>query len=149
MNGFEQAIKTYLGSRAKTDELFAQTYKKENKSIEECCRYIIQEVKKTGRQGFADEEIFGMAVHYYDEDNIKVEGKTPNCKVVHNKATQEKFKDDKPKSTPTPVKAQEKPKSTIPNLFDQTKAQTPIQATKPQTKAQKKKQAEELQFSLF
>lgn len=147
MNGFEQAIKSYLDNRAKEDALFAQTYKKENKSIEECCRYIIQEVRKTKRQGFADEEIFSMAVHYYDEDNIKVNKTIPNCKVVHNQATQEKFKDNKPKANSTPVKAQEKPKSTIPNLFEQPKAQA--QAPKPQTKAQKKKQAEELQFSLF
>ena len=146
MNGFEQAIKTYLDNRAKEDALFAQTYKKANKSIEECCKYIIQEVRKTGRQGFADEEIFGMAVHYWDEDDIKVEGNTPQCNVVHNKATQEKF--EKPKAQ-APVKIQEKPKSNVPNLFDQPKAQTPVQATKPQTKAEKKKQAEELQFSLF
>lgn len=144
MNGFEQAIKSYLDNRAKTDELFAQTYKKENKSIEECCKYIIQEVRKTGRQGFADEEIFGMAVHYYDEDDIKVEGNTPQCNVVHNKSTQEKFEKSKPKAQ-APVKTQEKPK--VPNLFDQPKSQP--QATKPQTKAEKKKQAEELQFSLF
>jgi hypothetical protein len=147
MNGFEQAIKTYLDNRAKTDALFAKTYAKANKSIEECCRYIIQEVQKTKRQGFADEEIFGMAIHYYDEDNIKVNKTTPNCKVVHNQKTDKTFSESKPKATPTPVKTQEKPKSTIPNLFDQPKAQP--QATKPQTKAQKKKQAEELQFSLF
>ena len=148
MNGFEQAIKSYLDNRAKEDQLFAQTYKKENKSIEECCKYIIQEVKKTGRQGFADEEIFGMAIHYYDEDNIKIEGKTPGCKVVHNQKTDKTFSESKPK-VQEPVKTQEKPKSNIPNLFDQPKAQTPVQATKPQTKAEKKKQAEELQFSLF
>jgi hypothetical protein len=148
MNGFEQAIKTYLDNRAKEDQLFAQTYKKENKSIEECCKYIIQEVKKTGRQGFADDEIFGMAIHYYDEDNIKIEGKTPSCKVVHNQKTDKTFSESKPKSQ-EPVKTQEKPKSNIPNLFDQPKAQTPVQTAKPQTKAEKKKQAEELQFSLF
>lgn len=148
MNGFEQAIKTYLDNRAKEDALFAKTYAKPHKSIEECCRYIIQEVKKTNRQGFADEEIFGMAIHYYDEDSIKVEGKTPQCKVVHNQKTDKTFSESKPKAQ-EPVKAQEKPKSNIPNLFDQPKAQTPVQATKPQPKASKKQQAEELQFSLF
>lgn len=148
MNGFEQAIKSYLDSRAKEDTLFAKTYAKPHKSIEECCRYIIQEVKKTGRQGFADEEIFGMAIHYYDEDSIKVEGKTPQCKVVHNQKTDKTFSESKPKAQ-EPVKIQEKPKSNIPNLFDQPKVQTPGQATKPQPKASKKQQAEELQFSLF
>lgn len=148
MNGFEQAIKSYLDNRAKEDQLFAKTYKKENKSIEECCRYIIQEVKKTGRQGFADDEIFGMAIHYYDEDSIRVEGKTAQCKVVHNQKTDKTFSESKPKAQ-EPVKTQEKPKSNIPNLFDQPKAQTPVQTAKLQTKAEKKKQAEELQFSLF
>lgn len=144
MNGFEQAIKTYLDNRAKTDELFAKSYAKANKSIEECCNYIIQEVKKTGRQGFADEEIFGMAVHYYDEDNIKVGKTTPKCNVVHNQPTQEKF--GKPKAdTPTAPKAQEKPKSSTPNLFEQPKAQP---QAKPQPKAKKNSQPSE-QLSLF
>ena len=33
----EQAIKIYLDNRAKTDSLFAETYRKANKSIEEWC----------------------------------------------------------------------------------------------------------------
>jgi antitoxin component YwqK of YwqJK toxin-antitoxin module len=69
--GFRKAIKSYLDNRAKSDDLFAQTYAKENKSIDECCNYIIGQVKASGRCGFADEEIYGMAVHYYDEDSIK------------------------------------------------------------------------------
>ena len=98
MNEFEKAIQTYLEERAKADELFAKSYAKANKNIKECCNYIIQEVKKTGRQGFADEEIFSMAVHYYDEDNIKVESKTPSCNVVVNKKIEKKIekKIDKP-----------------------------------------------------
>lgn len=147
MNSFEQAIKTYLDNRAKEDALFAKTYAKPHKSIEECCRYIIQEVKKTNRQGFADEEIFGMAIHYYDEDSIKVEGKTPQCKVVHNQKTDKTFSESKPK-VQEPVRTQEKPKSNIPNLFEQPKVQEPVK-TKPQPKVEKKKQAEEMQFSLF
>lgn len=149
MNSFEQAIKTYLDNRAKEDELFAKTYAKPNKSVEECCKYILQEARKRGNAvAMADEEVYGMAVHYYDEDSIKVEGKTPNCKVVHNQKTDKTFSESKPKAQ-EPVKTQEKPKSNIPNLFDQPKAQTPAQAPKPQTKAEKKKQAQELQFSLF
>ncbi|WP_333615780.1 PcfK-like family protein, partial [Bacteroides pyogenes] len=33
--------------------------------------------------GLSDEEVYSLAVHYYDEDNLKV-GKPINCKVVVN-----------------------------------------------------------------
>lgn len=72
---FKEIIKKYLDERALNDELFAQSYRKENKSIEECCRFIIGEARKKQKNGVAamsDEEVYGLAVHYYDEDNIKV-----------------------------------------------------------------------------
>jgi hypothetical protein len=44
---------------------------KENKSLEECGNYILQEAKKRGNQvAMTDEEVFSLAVHYYDEDDI-------------------------------------------------------------------------------
>ena len=80
---FKEIIKNYLEERAKNDEMFAKSYAKENKSIEGCVNYIFQEVKKSGCCGFADEEIFGMAVHYFDEDDLK-EAKATRCRVVVN-----------------------------------------------------------------
>ena len=80
MNEFEKAIKKYLDNRATSDQLFAAKYTNEKKSIEECCRYIISEVKKSGREGYAHDEIYGMAVHYYDEETLDI--KNINCKVV-------------------------------------------------------------------
>jgi len=68
---FKATIKAYLDKRVESDKLFAVSYAKENKNLEECCNYILQEVQKSGCNGFADEEIYGMAVHYYDEDDIK------------------------------------------------------------------------------
>lgn len=50
--------------------MFAESYAKPNKSIEECCNFIFTQVQKSGCCGFADDEIYGMAVHYYDEDNL-------------------------------------------------------------------------------
>lgn len=84
MNHFKNVIKAHLDSRASTDALFAKSYAKENKSIDECCNYIISEVRKTKREGFADEEIFNLAIHYYDEDEIKGVKPTPGCKIVVN-----------------------------------------------------------------
>lgn len=80
---FKTTIKAYLDKRAAEDELFAKTYAKENKNLDECCNYILQEVKKSGCCGFADEEIYNMAIHYYDEDDIK-DVKPVSAKVVVN-----------------------------------------------------------------
>lgn len=70
-NHFKNTIQSYLEDRAKSDELFAASYAKPNKNIDECCNFILGEVQKSGCNGFSDDEIFGMAVHYYDEDDIK------------------------------------------------------------------------------
>lgn len=45
--------------------------------------YILNTVQKSGYKGFADDEIYSMAVHYYEEENIEV-GKLVNCQVVVN-----------------------------------------------------------------
>ena len=88
MNGkgtdtFKTAIQNYLEYRAATDELFAPLFANPNKSIDECCKYIICEVHKSGMNGFDDDEIFGMAVHYYDENEIEV-GNPPQCRIISN-----------------------------------------------------------------
>ena len=82
-NAFKTTIKAYLDKRAAEDELFAKTYVKENKNLDECCNYILQQVQKSGCCGFADEEIYNMAIHYYDEDGIK-DVKPVSAKVVVN-----------------------------------------------------------------
>ena len=81
---FKNAIKTYLDKRAAEDTLFAQTYAKENKNLDECCNYILQQVKKSGCCGFDDDEIYNMAVHYYDEDDIKDVKPVAAAKIVVN-----------------------------------------------------------------
>lgn len=80
---FKDTIKAYLDQRAQSDPLFATSYQKECKSLDECCNYIVQEVQNMHVNGLADDEVFGLAVHYYDEDNLG-EIKEVNCKVVVN-----------------------------------------------------------------
>lgn len=82
---FDEALKAALDKRAESDKLFAVSYAKPNKSLDECCKYIYQEVEKANKKkmraaGFKDEEIIGLAIHYYDEDDIVVDG--PKNKVV-------------------------------------------------------------------
>ena len=86
MNGTDQFTRTiaeYLNQRAMTDPLFAPNLMKPNKNIEECITYILNEVQKSGCNGFEDDEIYSMAVHYYDEDDIEVGNAIP-CNVVVN-----------------------------------------------------------------
>lgn len=80
---FKQTIKEYLDKRAIKDQLFAAAYAKENKTIDKCIAYIFNEVKASGCNGFTDDEIYSMAVHYYDEDGIEV-GELPKCEVIVN-----------------------------------------------------------------
>lgn len=80
---FTETIKAYLDERATSDSLFARMYAKPDKTIENCITYILNSVQKSGCNGFTDEEIFSMAVHYYDEDNINI-GNPINCNVVVN-----------------------------------------------------------------
>ena len=81
---FKKTIKAYLDKRAAEDTLFAKTYAKANKNLDECCNYILQQVKKSGCCGFADEEIYNMAIHYYDEDDIKDVKPVAAGKIVVN-----------------------------------------------------------------
>lgn len=80
MNEFEKVIKLYLDEYASKDAEFNKKYAEktvrlsgENALIKQCCNYICQEVKKSGRHGFADAEIYGMAVHFIDESELTAE----------------------------------------------------------------------------
>ena len=84
---FKNTILAYLEQRAQDDQFFAVNYCKEGKNIDDCITYILNEVKKSGCNGFADDEIFSMALHYYDEDNIDV-GNPVSCHVVVNHAVE-------------------------------------------------------------
>lgn len=99
---FEDTIKNYLDGRAKEDSLFAETYKKENKSIEECCKYIMQQAQKmynksvNGGIAIDRKTVYGWAVHYYDEDDIKLEGELERVEVAAPSTIQNPISKEKP-----------------------------------------------------
>ena len=70
---FKRTIYMYLEQRAEEDALFAKKYR----------THILNYVQKSGCNGFTDGEIFGQAIHYYEENEIEV-GKPMNCQVVVN-----------------------------------------------------------------
>lgn len=77
-NPWIKRIGEYLLSR----EDLKENLKKENKTLSECFDYVLIEISKKAKNqaGVAyvcgdDEHIYELAVHYYDEDNIKVDKK--------------------------------------------------------------------------
>jgi hypothetical protein len=93
---FQDAIKKYLDQRAREDELFAATYANPKKSIADCCAYIINEVQRMGVKGLPSDTVYNMAVHYYDEADLKG-GARPNCKIIVDQSV-ELTEDDKAKA---------------------------------------------------
>ena len=83
-DSFREAIRTHLDGLADMDALFQLVYTNPKKNIEDCTTYILNQVKGSGANGFTDDEIFGMAVHYYDESAIDI-GKEISMKVVINR----------------------------------------------------------------
>lgn len=105
MEAFEITIKNYLEKLVEKDSLFAESYKKENKSIKECCKYIYSQAKKLLAKGdnvvgIDDDTVFGWAVHYYDEDDIKVDKVQECVEVVTPPAVSAKVKQSKPRLKP-------------------------------------------------
>lgn len=80
---FKRTIQMYLEQRAAEDTLFARNYRNPAKNIDDCVTYILNYVQRSGCNGFTDGEIFGQAVHYYDENEIEV-GKPIQCQVAVN-----------------------------------------------------------------
>lgn len=112
-DAFKNTIQAHLNDVATKDPLFAQTLQKEGKNIDDCINYILNTVQKSGCNGFADDEIYNMAIHYYDEDNIEV-GKAISGKVVvnhHVEITEEEKAEIKQKAI-NDVLAEEKQKLT-------------------------------------
>jgi hypothetical protein len=80
---FKRTIETYLAERAYTDELFAVSFNNPDKNVDDCITYILNCVKQSGICGFSDDEIYSLAVHYFDEPHIEI-GKPINCNVIVN-----------------------------------------------------------------
>ena len=132
---FKQTIKAYLDERAKNDELFAMSYAKENKNMDDCVTFILNQVKSSKCMGLTDEEVYSLAVHFFDEDDIEI-GNSIACNVIVNhtvelteeekaKARQEALKEYQAeqlrkmqKRTNKPKTPKAQPEITTPSLFD-------------------------------
>ncbi len=72
--------------RAKEDLTLASNLAKENKSLSECADYITGEIYKKAVNnryfGWDNDELYQMALHYYQEDEIKINKLSGNVKTV-------------------------------------------------------------------
>ena len=132
---FKQTIKAYLDERAKNDELFAVSYAKENKNMDDCVTFILNQVKRSKCMGLTDEEVYSLAVHFFDEDDIEI-GNSIVCNVIVNhtvelteeekaQARQDALKEYQAeqlrkmqKRTNKPKTPKAQPEITTPSLFD-------------------------------
>lgn len=132
---FKQTIKAYLDERAKNDELFAVSYAKENKNMDDCVTFILNQVKRSKCMGLTDEEVYSLAVHFFDEDDIEI-GNSIACNVIVNhtvelteeekaQARQDALKEYQTeqlrkmqKRTNKPKTPKAQPEITTPSLFD-------------------------------
>lgn len=93
---FEQRIGAWLESEKKKDEIFARQVENSGKNVEGCCNYILAEVRASGQCGFDDAEIYGMARHFFDEQEVKDPGKQNVQRIVvsgHVDLTEEEKKE--------------------------------------------------------
>nr|WP_199001278.1 Cas9 inhibitor AcrIIA9 family protein [Flavobacterium sp. ASV13] len=80
---FKTRIEDFLKAKSQSDSVFALMLEKASKNVENCLKYIISEVKKTGECAFDDREIFDMAVTYYTDDTIGIIPEI-KCRVTTN-----------------------------------------------------------------
>ena len=85
---FETIIKEHLEKKAGSDAVFAEKFiercNTDQKAIAGCCAYITAEAKKKAVNGcavIADDEVFGWAIHYFDE-NLSAPTTAPAAKVA-------------------------------------------------------------------
>lgn len=93
----KQAIRMYCEAMSYNDKEFAENYKNNDKSLDECILFIqsemLKKVSKEQKKGAAcvvpsDDEVFALAVRYYNDKDIKIDGTAfDNVKVLSVSAT--------------------------------------------------------------
>lgn len=84
ISNFKKVIEQHLVEKAANDPEFAAKYNNPDKSLDDCCKYIINEVKQSGEEGFPDQDIYNMAYHYYNNAEVDP-GPEVDVKIVVNK----------------------------------------------------------------
>lgn len=75
---FEQRIAQFLDEQCAQDIAFAEKVHSTTRTVKDCCAWIVEELarqfQQNKRYGYDDSEIYGMALHFYDEPKLKAKG---------------------------------------------------------------------------
>lgn len=95
----KELIQEYLDKKAKGDELFGKMYNKPGKNIDSCWAYIVNMAKRKGGACvcMSDDEVFGLAVHYYCEDDLEVKELPKGFKAAASGGKVDLLSDDEKK----------------------------------------------------
>lgn len=99
-----EIILDYLEENA--SDVLVEKIRKSNKTMDSCWKFIFECARKAakgeGSYGCADQEVFGWAVHFFEEDSIKAEDivkdvpvKSEKPKEVKKAAEQKKKPEEK------------------------------------------------------
>ena len=80
---FFDSMESFIMKKMDANDLFAKKVSNPKKNIEDCITYVINTIEKSRYKGLCDNDVYSLAVHYYEEDDIEV-GKPINCRVVVN-----------------------------------------------------------------
>ena len=86
---FQELIEAEINKKKESEPEFAEfaeLVQKPTKNIKDCIQYILQTVKKSGCEGFADSEIFQMAFDYYMDDTIVIKNDNSHVEVTVNQS---------------------------------------------------------------
>ncbi|WP_300628702.1 Cas9 inhibitor AcrIIA9 family protein [uncultured Thomasclavelia sp.] len=133
--------------------------KKENKTLSECFDYVLIELsKKTERKngvGYVagdDQEIYELAIHYYDEDEIVVGKKNFKTNADGSANPAELANNDQAKNTATEEKLQEKINKEVAKALNQYKKEQQEKLKKQKDAKKAKKETKNIdanQLNLF
>lgn len=79
-NAVMDVVRNYMEERCASDPILAIKYADPNKSIEKALNFVASEVQKSGLTIMDSESVFGLILHYYDENLEDVPN--VNCKIA-------------------------------------------------------------------
>lgn len=79
-NAVMDVVRNYMEERCASDPILAIKYANPAKSIEKALNYVASEVQKSGLTIMDSESVFGLILHYYDENLEDIPN--VNCKIA-------------------------------------------------------------------
>lgn len=79
-NAVMEVVRNYMEERCASDPILAIKYANPAKSLEKALNYVAHEVHKSGLTIMDSDSVFGLILHYYDENLEDVPN--VNCKIA-------------------------------------------------------------------